>query len=321
MISSRGGIIMISKLLVTVCGALVAAVAAGQEDQPTLRLQQADATFGGDFQRVLSVRELSDRRILVADGGEGIIAVAEPGGGASRTVARRGQGPNEFVGLKGFLSLRGDTTIMPESNRGRWLVLQRDSIVASWFEFAGSADTAVVRAARSFSHGVSGADSNLKVLGRSLPTTNSSYGDSVLLVTIARGSGEQDTIGALRPAPGVRIVRTGNDPNDLTGYAVREPWAAGETAAMCWDGWVAIVRIEPYRVDWLSPLGSWTKGAPISYPKVRVTDREKQAYLRRYPGPPSDMAATGGSVQAGFPEEIPPVRGTPPICTLDGRVL
>ena len=47
------------------------------------------------------------------------------------------------------------------------------------------------------------------------------------------------------------------------------------------DGWIAVVRINPFRVDWRSPEGRWTLGAPLPVPVIRMTEKEKNASRAR----------------------------------------
>jgi hypothetical protein len=48
-----------------------------------------------------------------------------------------------------------------------------------------------------------------------------------------------------------------------------------ERGLLALDGWIAVLRTAPYRVDWRTPSGEWILGAPIPYRKVEFTEREK----------------------------------------------
>ena len=85
-----------------IVGAMLALAAPQQTSQR--RLQPRDAQLAEEFQRVFAVRELADRRILIADAGEGRIVLADFGSATLVPIARRGQGPGEFWALKEFLS-------------------------------------------------------------------------------------------------------------------------------------------------------------------------------------------------------------------------
>ena len=66
------------------------------------------------------------------------------------------------------------------------------------------------------------------------------------------------------------------------GRVYRVPLAGGEEPILFPDGWVAIARIDPYRVDWRSPDGQWTHGAPLPFTTVRLDAREREAFARSH---------------------------------------
>jgi hypothetical protein len=75
-----------------------------------------------------------------------------------------------------------------------------------------------------------------------------------------------------------------------------------EEALLFSDGWLAIVRLQPYRVDWRNPQGRWTYGPPLPLEKIEIEDREKRSH-RAY------LAATGGAdvpTDAVWPGLAPP---------------
>jgi hypothetical protein len=47
------------------------------------------------------------------------------------------------------------------------------------------------------------------------------------------------------------------------------------------DGWLAVARQEPYRVDWFPPGGAPIPGSPIAHGVVRVNDTEKEHWAAR----------------------------------------
>jgi hypothetical protein len=57
-----------------------------------------------------------------------------------------------------------------------------------------------------------------------------------------------------------------------------------EAARLFADGWTAIVRVDPYRVDWRAPDGRWTLGRALPLRAVKLSSAEKANYLTRRPG-------------------------------------
>jgi hypothetical protein len=89
-----------------------------------------------------------------------------------------------------------------------------------------------------------------------------------------------------------------------------------EQALLMLDGWIAVLRTAPYRVDWRAPDGRWTLGKPIPIPIVKIDDREKLAYMVwRAPG-------QSPKTIPNWPDAVEPwtIR-YPPILSVDGRLL
>ena len=108
--------------------------------------------------------------------------------------------------------------------------------------------------------------------------TDVTRADSNPLLLTDRNTGRMDTITQLRDRPR-RITAE----LDSLGEAKRimptatESNAQIEFAQLFYDGWIAVVRLEPLRVDWRSPKGSWIRGAPLALKPIPVDARERQA--------------------------------------------
>ncbi len=95
----------------------------------------------------------------------------------------------------------------------------------------------------------------------------------------------------------------------------------GEEAALFADGWFAVVRLEPYRVDWIAPDGRVSKGRPIPVTVIKVTGAEKDAYFARQaasrasgpamPAMPEAMRREMDALRDQFPEVFPPFTAGP----------
>ena len=83
---------------VLACSIIASAAAAAASAQvPTaLKLKPADATHPEEFTQVNSVRELSDRRLLVVDQRDGPVVALDFASGAVRAVGRQGRGPGAY---------------------------------------------------------------------------------------------------------------------------------------------------------------------------------------------------------------------------------
>jgi hypothetical protein len=106
--------------------------------------------------------------------------------------------------------------------------------------------------------------------------------DSQPVLFVDRSSGQVDTVARLRRGVRRAPISTVNDPVMGRGMRVgRIPLNVLDATLLLPDGWTAVVRVDPYRVDWRSPEGRWVTGAPIPTPSIRMTDRERQAYAQR----------------------------------------
>ena len=243
--------------------------------QRTLSLAAPDARLAIEFSDLTAMRELADGRVLLFDRKENRLAVVDFRNGSIRDVARQGRGPGEFEFVATLLALSGDSTIAADLS-WRWLILEGDRVVATL-----PPDHPAVRAV---SLAPLGADGRGRVLSRRF-RGGRGLNDSTYVLLVHRVTGRADTISMLRNGVRRAPIRIEAAPGQGKGIRIsRIPLDVGEAPLLQPDGWVAIVRLEPYRVDWRSPEGRWTSGAPIPVRAIRMTDRERKAYTDRRPG-------------------------------------
>lgn len=296
--------------------ALVAVPAHGaaQTDVPEVRLGEPSAELSVAFSNVVSIVEIPDGRIIVADRREGRLVVADFSSDAVTMIGRIGQGPGEYTSVSRIFRLEADTILMVDVQQGRGLMLVGDQIVrttppAALSNAAGGgaiigADTLGFLLART--QGAFGSD---------LPLAPAAWSDSAGLIVSRRSSGLADTVARLGPRSSEMVVNG-------RAFSFRVPAIAAEEEAIHFpDGWTAIVRLDPYRVDWRSPREDWTYGPPLPLEETEVDDREKRSFLaylaaigRR--APPDDSA---------WPETVPPIHHSGlysvAVASPDGRLL
>lgn len=257
-----------------------------------------------EFSDLTTIRELADGRVLLFDRREERLVVGEFPSGSVYDVARKGQGPAEFEFIATLLPLAGDTTIAADQTR-RWLILVGDSVVRKVLP-----EHAVLQRALQ----PLGADQNGRILSQVFRGSIGGPAESTLAVLIHRVSGDADTIARMAVEGRRGPKSTGTTPGLGRGIRVgRIPLTASERPLLFFDGWVAVVRLDPYRIDWRAPNGRWTLGRPLPVRIIRLTDAEKAAYLKRHP---ALRNATD------WPAELPPFE-TPVtlLASPDGRVL
>jgi hypothetical protein len=157
--------------------------------------------------------------------------------------------------------------------------------------------------------------------------------DTTWIVRYNRTAGKPDTLTTgLRHSPSFYSTNDNSAPRPAAGVA--SPGSStGATRfysglleqdfpVMFADGWVAVARFNPYRVEWCSPAGRCSPG-PVIEERTSYTDAEKRAYVKVWAddlGRPTDPAR-----YTGWPPTIPPfaVYGVldPVIPMPNGRVL
>ena len=236
-----------------------------------------------EFTNVRAVRELSDGRLLVADWREYRLLVLDWARGTHRAILRSGDGPGEFRSLSALVALSGDTTLVVDGTARRLLTLHRDRFVGSvpieqalhltqFFSLINGADTAGGLLALA-------AIPNASDRQRAVYTRMPNFADSLLAVRLHRTGRRIDTVAALRGRPWGRGEFERGEGGRRLGYFVGNPLAVGEQAWLFADGVVAILRKEPYRVDWVTPDGKVRRGAPIEGPEAAVTAADRRFAL------------------------------------------
>lgn len=261
-------------VLVSVAGETLAQRAAPR----VIALAAPNATLTTEFTRVGTVRELADGRTLIGDVMDRKLFVGDWSKGTATQIGRVGSGPGEYAQVEALFPLRGDSTLMPDTRNGRWLLLHGAAFVGT----IGSDAPPLLNGARS----PIGADQRGTVIATrpvstgAISLTAGPRHDSLLLVRIARADGRCDTVAVIRARPATISVQGPADKPTSVSISMN-PLATGEVATLFPDGWIAIARLDPYRVEWIAPDGNHVRGPALPFEAVRLDDREIRAYLQR----------------------------------------
>ncbi|HUP19340.1 MAG TPA: hypothetical protein VM778_05230 [Gemmatimonadota bacterium] len=262
-----------------------------------IELPPPDATAEVEFTSVQSVRELSDGSLLVADRRERRLVHVD-WRGEEVVVGREGPGPGEYRGIGWLHPLAGDTTLFTDSFDGRWHLVVGTRIVET---LGQSRSTVAALGPR-----LSGTDrrGNVLAVQRAGRSGAAGAGDSLPLLKGRLGSLGVDTVTRLHaPRAGLhRLPATGGrPPTVISGNSFRPV----DLALLFPDGWLAVARTRPYRVEWQRPDGGWVRGAPLPFRPLPVDDRAKRAGMARW-GLPKDIEPAS---LPGWPETLPPFVG------------
>jgi hypothetical protein len=293
------------------------APAARAQQPPSITLKRPTAALAEEFTLLRAVRELSDGRVLVTDAAENRLVVADLSTGSVTPIGRIGSGPGEYQRVSALVALAGDSTIFPDHQNRRWHLMAGAAIVATL-----PPETPVVRLSPGI---ILGADRNGHVLTqRSVQRQQfdpNAAPDSLYVVLADRATGRADSVARMLPQPAlVRGSGRGRDGGPAMFEVFILPFTSGEQALLFADGWIAIARLDAYRVDWRSPEGRWVRGARLPFTPVKVDDREKRAHMERMARatgrPPRDPASL-----AEWPATIAPFEPGGLLASPDGRLI
>lgn len=303
------------------------------QSPPVARLAAPTAALAEEFSVIASVRELSDGRVLVSDEKDGRLVIANFDNGSVVQVGRRGAGPGEYRQIGRIWPLAGDTTLLKEPFSPRWLLLNGGEVAATLGP--GEAAVRIVGPNR-----LLGADTRGHLvwtqLGRDAngrPAPN----DSLAVVRLSRATQHVDTVarvqsptgwsrdaGVTDAAPAVAASGGGAPQRRTYHIALSAP----DEVAVFPDGWIALVRAGPYRVDWCAPDRRCVPGQPLAAPRLAMSDREKRAYLAVAAATQTWPPTTDPGETAGWPNTLPPfatpashIDASAVIALTDGRLL
>lgn len=284
--------------------------------QPVQELRHR-ATFPESFGFLQSVRELPDGRVLVADPLGGLLTALDPATGAMTDVGREGGGPGEWRQPDAVYPLPGDSTLLVDLGNARLSVLDPAGA------FVDSYPMALPAAGEAEAPGPGGleilqpraTDGQGRIYYQARRGVRAGPGgrapatpDSMEVRRWDRGDDPPGRVAGLRP-PALATTSSGSG-GTMQVRARPVPLAPQDDWAVAEDGRVALVRAEPYRVEWLHPDGRLVSGPEIQYRPVRVRDAEKERWLEGLGGGLAvTMSVQNGSVSTQFRRGGAPLPG------------
>ncbi len=263
--------------------ALLAVSVLGAQEVPLRALKPPNASIDVELTRVHALRELPDGRVLVTDRGENKLLVIDLATGTARSIGRVGRGPGEVLHFGRLFPLGGDSTLLTDEPEGRrWLILAGDSVVATV-----PPDDALI----SISSGAPrGADREGNVVfTRTVKQVRSDFKDgfrlldSALVIVASRSNARRDTLRMVESFD-QRVQAFGTRERPLAIF--RQAYmSAVDAVSISPDGWVAIARQRPYRVNWRAPDGRTISGPDLGWPRIPIDRTERRAYIARTANP------------------------------------
>jgi hypothetical protein len=259
--------------------ALVASSAATSAAQvPVIALKPANASLAEEFTVVASIRELADGRVLITDERENRLVVADFRTSAVSPIARLGSGPGEYRRVGRLWAIPGDSTIVPDIQAARWLLLHGARVVAT----VPSNDPGLTPGRGGMLEGADAIGGVITLVHGGHRFRRPTDQDSMRIRRYDRYTKQTREIGRVT-SPferyGKMVIEVPAAEGVVAGPA-RYPMGgkARDQIAVFADGWIAFARVKPYRVDWCRPDGKCTTGPTIER-FARMSDGDKRAYL------------------------------------------
>jgi hypothetical protein len=275
-----------------VCVMLVPLSIAGQGPKRyVLAPYDARVTLIGENVRPehIRIRELADGRVVYVDGA---VKLADLSAGTVVQLSRAGKGPKELAGAATFLlALRGDSTVVPGFKS---LLMIGGEIVSDLPKSTGL----------DFSNPAS-IFNQTDTLGHYSRTSPAHVAqDTLSLIQVSRVTGKERVLGKLWREP---WVSTSSERGK-----VLDPLfpAAADVYLYFPDGWIAVARCEPYRVDWWSPKRGWIQAKPLPFTKVDLTPGEREWLASEWAKKRGRRNGGAGAFRLPWRKTYPPFDGS-----------
>jgi hypothetical protein len=275
-----------------VASLLVISTPALAQNIPTRTLSKPDAEYSEPFTQINGVRELKDGRVVVIDPRDKTVQVVDLKAGKATKLGREGSGPGEYGIPMQLMALPNDTTAIADMLNNRLLLINPNATVGGFVDLNVPPPS-----------GGRGDGRGMMMIGGSMPTASDAKGrmyyqgppfrmtengpqsaDSVPMIRWDRASGKRDTVTWLRMPPGAnQISSSGGRSNQQVRVRMGggPPFNGADRMLVAPDGRVAIVRHDPYSVDFVSETGQRTRGQPIRYEKQKISEGHKQEWRER----------------------------------------
>jgi hypothetical protein len=282
---------MKNHILLSACLVASAAPALAQ-NVPTRTLSKPDAEYAEPFTLLAGVRELRDGRVIAIDPRDKTVQAIDFRTGSAVKLGREGSGPGEYGIPTRLLALPGDTSAVVDMLNNRMLLINPNATVGGFVDLNVPAP-----AGRGDGRG------GMMMIGASMPTASDAKGrmyaqgapfrmtdngpvtsDSLPMTRWDRASGKRDTLAWMRVAAGSNQI-SGSRGRGGANVSVRigggPPFNGADQMAVAPDGRVAIVHHDPYSVEFVNEAGQRTRGQPIRYDRIKISDGHKQEWRDR----------------------------------------
>jgi hypothetical protein len=276
---------------------------------PTVALGATTAVYEEPFTRIEGVRELPGGRIIVADSRDKTLQLIDLASGSATRIGREGSGPGEYQFLRGLVAMPNNETWLNDPMQSRFLRIDATGKVVETVSYPTGMGPGTT---------VAGADAQGRIYwegsaigspgsGGSLQFQSGDDGaiqsrDSVPVIRWDRRTNRLDTLIQVK-GPTMKINVSGGD-NSRTVMVRSTPYTARDAWGVAPDGRVSVARSGQYRVDTRAAAGTRVTGPAVGATPFRVTDRDKQDFMRNMRNAPRMVRSFGsGGATAPTPPE------------------
>jgi hypothetical protein len=308
---------------------------AGAQSVQVKTIGKPEVEYSEPFTALAGARELKDGRVVTVDPRDKTVQVIDLKTQSALKVGREGSGPGEYGLPMTLLALPADSSAVPDPLNSRLLVVLPDGKVGGFIMTSGGGGGGFRMGALPRKSDGRG---NLywATPGVTLPSGDGppKISDSAAVIRWNYGAKKTDTVALLALPKGSSQVSGGRG-NVNVQIGGGNPFTARDEWAVAPDGRVAVLRAGDYHVEWISPNGQKTVGAPIKYERLKVTEAHRAEWregrknsigimMRNENGRMSAQAVPGGGAGApeptDWPEYLPPFLGDPAQVAPNGQL-
>lgn len=238
---------------------------------------------------VTAVAELPDGRIVVSDKAGLAVAILDPATGRATNVASAGLGAGRVAEPGGLYGGAGRPLLLLDQGQMRAITIAADGTLGSMTPYAAAGTSASTSGDRdAYLLDGSGRSYALDAGSRMRSLASGTKPPTADLVRFDAATQSTHVVARLRQRES-RVI-PGGDGMTYTRAVVGSPEDGWGVAS---DGRVAVVRAEPYRVDWYSTTGVETQGPVQTVSVIPFTQADRDEFIQRHRGGSVGVGATG----------------------------
>ena len=269
------------------------------------------------FTKISGVQELSANLAVATDNMDAKVVLVDFARGTTKQIGSKGQGPNEYQYPSPPIPVPGGAYVFDTYQRRAILVGRNGAITG--MKTLPEGPLSRVRA--------SDAAGRIYFEGSDFDPNTGRFSDSLPVMRWDPATGAIDRVARVWGGGRVIIQRKEGRASlarEITPFPHLDAWVALP------DGRLALIRHEPFRIDFASPSGMITRGTPAVVRPIEITAREREWYRERNTPGRVGAALIGGGTgpqrqgpqweDAHFPLMMPTFIGTEVVATPEGEI-